>query len=125
MRRAGRNASCVDGFWDQIYPRYFSGKFTKEYIIHVKVEIVKAQKERKNEYQVAGVQRAFIRYGNTHRGSSIQSKTVEVFSWLELTAVKLERFKNSAPPLVMYIFPASSTSSIFLCLEEEEKNTVD
>ena len=28
MRPAGRNASCVDGFWVQIYPRYFSGKCT-------------------------------------------------------------------------------------------------
>ena len=36
MRQAGRNASCVDGFWDQIYPRYFSGKCTKEYIFLTK-----------------------------------------------------------------------------------------
>ena len=36
MRPTGRNASCVDGFWDQIYPRYFSGKCTKEYIFRLR-----------------------------------------------------------------------------------------
>ena len=36
MRPAGRNASCVDGFWVQIYPRLLSGKCTNAYIFLTK-----------------------------------------------------------------------------------------